>query len=132
MFRAASLPLHFAILMGVARVAFAIGLVAVIVLSLLPSNTLPSLDLWDKIEHAVAYALLAATGCVGFGLMARRMQFAVLVGLTAMGGLIELGQPLSGRTASIEDMLANVIGIALGWLMARSVSLVLRRRPSPA
>lgn len=112
--------------------AFAIGLVAVIVLSLLPSNTLPSLDLWDKIEHAVAYALLAATGCVGFGLMAPRTQFAVLVGLTAMGGLIELAQPLSGRTASIEDMLANVIGIALGWLMARSVSLVLRRRPSPA
>lgn len=127
-------PSPVAIVMGMAKVGFAIGLIAVTVLSLVPSDTLPSLDLWDKVEHAVAYAFLAATGCFGFGFGSRApcAQLAVVLALTAMGGAIELVQPLApGRTASFEDMLANVIGIALGWLLARSAAVLLLR-PRPA
>ena len=131
MLQAAAQPSHIAILTRVARLAFAVGVVAVIVLSLAPSSTLPSLDLWDKIEHAVAYAFLAATGCFGFGLTAPRAHLPVVMALAAMGGLIELAQPAAGRMTSAADLLANVIGIALGWLLARSFALVLRR-PLPA
>jgi VanZ family protein len=109
-----------------ARGAFVIGALAVTVLSLAPVQTLPTLDLSDKINHAIAYAFLAATGCFGFGAFSRRAQFVIVVSLSLFGGLIEVLQPLSGRSASVADTLANQIGIGLGWLLAWKAASLLR------
>ncbi|HSO41779.1 MAG TPA: hypothetical protein VLR47_02865 [Rhodospirillales bacterium] len=47
-------PPALAMLAFASRGAFTIGLLAVAVLSLAPVQTLPSLDLSDKIQHALA------------------------------------------------------------------------------
>ena len=49
-----------------AKIAFFIGLVAVIALSLLPQEILPETDTWDKLNHALAYGVLAVLGGFGF------------------------------------------------------------------
>lgn len=120
-------PAPLAMLAFSARGAFAIGVLAVTVLSLAPAQTLPTLDLSDKINHAIAYAFLAATGCFGFGVSRPRTQLIIVVSLSLFGGLIEVLQPLSGRSASVADALANQVGIGLGWLLARSAASLLRR-----
>lgn len=121
-------PPALAMLAFAARGAFTIGLLAVAVLSLAPVQTLPSLDLSDKIQHALAYAFLAATGCFGFGLTSLRAQIAVVVALSVFGGVIEVLQPpLAGRTGTIADAIANQIGVALGWMLARSAASVMQR-----
>ena len=111
-----------------ARGAFTIGVLAVTVLSLAPSQTLAGLEISDKILHAFAYAALATTGCFGFGLTSLRAQFAVVAGLTVFGGVIEVLQPLlAARSGSIADAAANQMGIAFGWMLARSAAFVLQR-----
>ena len=49
-----------------AKIAFFIGLMAVIALSLLPQETLPETGTWDKLNHALAYGMLAVSGGNGF------------------------------------------------------------------
>lgn len=121
-------PSPLAMLGFAARGAFTFGLLAVTVLSLAPAQTLPGLDLSDKVQHALAYAFLAATGCFGFGLTKPRTQLAVVVALSAFGGLIEVVQPLlAARTGSLADAFANQIGIALGWMLARAAASMLQR-----
>lgn len=114
------------------RGAFSVGLLVVTVLSLAPIATLPSLDFSDKINHAIAYAFLAATGCFGFGLSSVRAQILVVVSLSLFGGVIEVLQPpLAGRSASVADVVANQVGMALGWMLARSAASILRRQRWP-
>lgn len=121
-------PSPLAMLALAARGAFVVGLLAVTVLSLAPAPALPSVDLSDKLQHALAYASLATTGCFGFGLTRSRAQLVVVVALSLFGGLIELTQPvLAARTASVADALANEIGVALGWMLARTTGAVLQR-----
>jgi VanZ family protein len=109
-----------------ARGAFTMGILAVTVLSLAPAQTVPGLDLSDKVHHALAYACLASTGCFGFGLGRPRMQLAVVLALSVFGGLIEMIQPvLAARTGSFADGVANQSGIVVGWLLARRAELVL-------
>ncbi len=49
-----------------AKTAFFIGLVAVVALSLLPQETLPETGMWDKLNHSLAYGVLAVLGGLGF------------------------------------------------------------------
>jgi VanZ family protein len=124
----ATQPSPLAMLALAARGAFVVGLLAVTVLSLAPAPALPSVDLSDKLQHALAYAFLATTGCFGFGLTRSRARLVVVVALSLFGGLIELTQPvLAARTASVADALANEIGVALGWMLARTTGAVLQR-----
>ena len=45
-----------------AKITFFVGLVAVIILSLLPHETVPETGMWDKLNHALAYGVLARLG----------------------------------------------------------------------
>jgi hypothetical protein len=86
-----------------ARLAFYLGLLIVVALSLIPQDAVPAPRIWDKASHVMAYAALAATGGVGYR------------GLRSL----ELAQSfLPDRIASFQDILANAIGIALGSLLA--------------
>lgn len=107
------------------RLAFATALLAVSVLSLLPTTeALPSTG-WDKSNHLIGYALLAALARLGWPRTPAWRQFT---GLLAWGALIELAQGASGyRHAEWGDALANGLGALLGAALLESARRLFRR-----
>lgn len=103
------------------RLALMVQIVVVLFLALTPRPP-PALDLgWDKLNHLMAFAVMACTGILGFALRWR----LVGVGLLAYGMLIEWLQSMTpDRQAQWQDVLANGLGIILGlclgaWLVHR-------------
>jgi VanZ family protein len=98
------------------RWAFALGLVVVMALALAPPQ-LPLPDTgWDKVNHALAFAVLAL---LGFASDPPRKR-VLLIGLLAYGGAIELLQGLTDyRTAEWLDWGADGAGLALSSIVAR-------------
>lgn len=92
------------------------GLVAILSLALMPGGvSIPAED-GDKLLHALAFAVLTVwfLGMVEDGRMLR-----LLVGLVAYALLIEVLQGLSSyRTADARDVVADVVGIGIGWGLA--------------
>jgi VanZ family protein len=108
----------------IARLSFTIGVMAVTWLSLTPLGALPEVHMWDKLQHFVAYAVLAICGVVGFP--GRRPRLLVGVGLIVLGCGLEVAQAaVPGRNPSIGDAVANIAGIAFGlataWIGVRLV-----------
>jgi hypothetical protein len=85
--------------------------------SLMPSKNLPNVNLSDKVEHALAYALLAFWFA---SLVLRRSFIWVALGLLALGGAIEIIQGMMpyGREGDWYDFYADAAGIALGLMLA--------------
>jgi len=104
------------------RLWFILGVLlagAITVVCLLPSSDLPSLHLWDKLEHTLAWVALA----FWFGsVVVRRDILWVGIALVALGGAIELlqGWMALGRSADIYDLLADSVGISIGLLLVIS------------
>ena len=102
-----------------ARAAFWLGTVAVLVLSLLPAEHLPArgpFNLWDKAQHALAFAMLTVLGLIAWPQPALRWQ--LLLSLVALGGAIEVAQHLSGwRHGEWADAAADAVGVALVGLV---------------
>ncbi|MCS6810510.1 MAG: VanZ family protein, partial [Tepidimonas sp.] len=95
---------------GWGRWAFAVLLVGVTVGSLLPPRHLPplALDVWDKAQHALAYAALTLLARWGWP-QARGVW--VVLALLAHGALIEGLQHASGwRQGDPFDWTADAIG----------------------
>jgi VanZ family protein len=94
-----------------ARWTFAICLVVVLVSALMPPQVIAPIG-WDKMNHVVAFAVLAMLGCSAY--LERRVR--VLLGLLAYGVLIEWLQSLTDyRMAEALDVLADGVGILVGW-----------------
>ncbi len=94
------------------RWTFRLCVVSVLVLALLPAHTpMPSTG-WDKANHALAFLVMALLGRWAYP----RSTGAVLLGLFAYGGLIELLQSFTpDRSSEWGDWLADTIGLALAW-----------------
>ncbi|MDQ3159875.1 MAG: VanZ family protein [Pseudomonadota bacterium] len=95
-----------------------LAVAVVVVASLVPTNSLPNLQVSDKLEHFVAYAALSA-GAVQ--LFVRRLSWGfVCVLLVLMGiGLEYLqAQMALGRMLDRNDALANTIGVLIGLATA--------------
>ena len=80
-----------------------------------PINQPPSArDGSDKIVHLIAFAALAfplaRTGRIGL--------LPVFIGASFFGGLIEIIQPSFGRSADVQDWIADIAGVALGIVLA--------------
>ena len=74
----------------------------------------PAPDGSDKLVHLIAFAALAFP-------LARTGRFGlipVFVGASAFGGLIELIQPSFGRSADMQDWVADIVGVVLGIVLA--------------
>ena len=102
------------------RAWFGAGLLiatVITVTSLLPARDLPALGISDKVEHAVAYALLAFWFA---SVMARRDFVYLALALLAFGGGIEIAQGLMGlgREADLLDLAADGVGIVAGVVLA--------------
>ena len=93
------------------------GVTVLVVVCLMPSPDLPDLHVSDKLEHALAFALLAASAVQ---LFERRALFAVGAGLLALGVGIEFAQALFTTTRAMEaaDVVADTVGIVAGLAVA--------------
>src|SRR6476620_1693869 len=95
-----------------ARWVFAACLVVVMVFALLPPHIIEPPMAWDKLNHAMTFAVLAMMGCSVYP--ERKVQ--VLFGLLMYGVLIELLQSLTDyRTAEALDVVADGVGLFIGW-----------------
>ncbi|MEO7152920.1 MAG: VanZ family protein [Burkholderiaceae bacterium] len=92
----------------------------------------PGADLgWDKLNHACAFATLAAAGW--FSVRARNARAWLLCGLLIYGGLIEIAQTqVPGRSGEWADLLADAVGLALGALLAAAVDAAAGRAVTPS
>jgi len=90
-------------------------------LTLAPSKALPKVTLWDKAEHALAWAALTGLGLILF----RRWTWRIALFALAVGALVEALQgvlPL-GRDADLKDWAADLAGVAV----ATGVAALVRR-----
>ena len=72
---------------------------------------------WDKMNHLLAFSVLAA--CASFAWAGTRWRFAwVTLALLAYGVFIEVVQTqIPGRSGEWPDLLADSLGIAIGLLL---------------
>ena len=78
------------------------------------TKPLPAPNGTDKLVHLIAFAALAfplaRTGRIGL--------IPVFVGASTFGGLIEVIQPSFGRSADMQDWIADIAGVGLGIVLA--------------
>ena len=107
------------------RLALAGALVVVTVLSLLPASPDAPSTGWDKTDHLLGFGLLAILACQSWP----QRHVAALAGLLVYGGLIEVLQSFTGyRFAEWSDLLADALGLLLGWSLLQSARLIQARR----
>ncbi|KAA3627048.1 MAG: VanZ family protein [Proteobacteria bacterium] len=91
----------------------------VIWLSLIPDPvSIPVINVSDKLQHALAYAVLMGW----FGQLYQRpmMRLGYAFSFVLMGVVLEFAQGLSGQRAfEVADMFANTFGVLLAWIVLR-------------
>jgi VanZ family protein len=86
----------------IGRAVFIVGIVVLAVLLLTPGDYLPKVDLWDKLEHGLAFGVVAFTGAVAFPSRSSLLRLAF--GLPCLGALFEILQIfVPGREAAVGD-----------------------------
>jgi hypothetical protein len=91
----------------VARALAWIGILAVIVLSVVPAADRPVTGAGQLFEHFTAFALVAGAFAIGFGLRIIRLLFLAFF----FCGAIELLQvPLPTRHARVSDFVIDFVG----------------------
>jgi VanZ family protein len=102
------------------RAAGFFGVLAIIVLSLVPGTYRPHTGLPGEAEHFIAYCSTASALALGF--RSRASRVAIALGLTLLAVLMEVLQLwVPGRNAAIMDAvvssLGGLIGIVLGGIL---------------
>jgi len=70
----------------------------------------------DKVMHMIVFMGLMVFFC---GFVQVQLRWLLVLFLLACGGLIEVLQiPVPGRAAEAADLMADMVGIMLGWLLA--------------
>lgn len=103
-----------------------VGILAILVLSLVPGDLRPHVVASDHLEHVLSYFLVMSA----FGLLAGsiRLPLAAAVLLASVAGLTEaLQRYVPGRHAHMADALSSGLGILLGLLLSVAVMAMLRR-----
>ncbi len=103
---------------ALSRGAFAVAALVSLAVLFAPASDVPAAaDGVDKLVHAVLFCVLALTGrWAGVG---RRVLAGGLVGYAVASELLQGALPL-GRTASVWDALADVVGVVLGLAIWRT------------
>lgn len=104
-----------------ARIVFLVTLAGVLLLTLLPVRFLPGLGMAvtlhdDKLQHAIAFTVLAALGSLG----RPEHKARLIIALAFTGAAIEVlqGAQLIGRDLDGLDWVADCTGIACGLTIA--------------
>jgi len=88
---------------------------AVLVFSHLPQETIPSplqKDGIDKLEHVLAYGVITFLFLISLRTSLTMLSALLLfLVVSAIGAFDELTQPFVNRTASVTDLVADIVGI---------------------
>lgn len=97
------------------RVSAWLLLAAVVIMSLIPGPPSPPVLTWDKSQHAIAWGVLAWWFLQAWE---GRRPIGWCLFLLAVAAIVELLQGTTGyRTADGLDMLANTVGVAIGFTL---------------
>jgi VanZ family protein len=100
---------------------------AIIWLSLTPSPPKIDIDEGDKLGHFAAYGSLMFWFCLLYARHGTRLAYAAL--WIAMGIALEFAQGETGyRNYEVFDMVANAVGVLIGWALAFAVPGGLARK----
>lgn len=97
---------------------------AITALSLYPLEFDTPVPGTDKTHHLIAYAALI----LPLALAARSSLVWALPAALALGVVIELVQPATGRVREFGDIVANCLGLALGVILGLALARMLSRR----
>jgi VanZ family protein len=99
------------------------GMLALIVLSVIPAADRPVTGLPQDFEHVVAYGVIGI--CAGLGFKATMpVRFAAAI---AFAGAVELAQvPLSTRHARLDDFVVDAVGACVGIMVGTLVRMAAR------
>ncbi len=114
----------------VSRILIVVLSALVLALSMIPrpEAILGSLNVNDKLGHLIAYIAL---GFFAMRALDRRSVLAFLLavaGCAAFGGILEIVQPLVGRTRELTDFIVDVAGSAGGAALALLLPRLVRTR----
>lgn len=84
------------------------------------------LNVNDKLLHLLTYFVLGSMVAGGF--KERRGVILGILGLIAVGAVLEIAQTYVGRDAEFYDAIANAAGAVLGAVTARFIVEPLRKR----
>jgi VanZ family protein len=105
---------------------YAAASLVLLYMALAPTRDVPGAELvWDKAEHAGAWAVLTLLGLV----LSTKRRWAIGVYALAFGGAIEVLQAILpfGRDGEWSDFVADGVGVAAAyglWLAARRLGWV--------
>lgn len=96
-----------------------IAVAVALVLNLMPGAVTPQM-VGDKYEHVIGYVLLTLWFC---GIYPRSRYWVIAASLLGMGILVEILQGAMhwGRHADVNDVIADVTGIAIGLVLALTI-----------
>lgn len=104
------------------RVLGVVVLLAVTALAVTPQPPTDFTTGWDKANHAIAFCALGLTSRLGFP-GGRWRWVALMAGLLAVGGLIEVAQHfVPGREADGADLVADALGAGCGLLAGAALA----------
>ena len=93
------------------------GVALILYLSIMPHPPELDIEQGDKLQHLAAYAVLM--GWWAQMAASDRRNAVIALTMLAFGIAIEFMQAGTGyRTFSVADMVADALGIALGWMLA--------------
>ncbi len=110
-----------------AGVLLAILAIALLWAGLQPRLAPPSAYGIDKILHAGAFGFLAVLGTIA--LRHKLAPFLSMAGIAVVGALLEVAQgQVKGRVGSLEDWVADAVGIVLSVAAFQALRAHARRR----
>jgi len=96
------------------------GVVAIVVVSLVPGDARPNTGLPGQIDHIITYC--GTAGILGLGYPATKSRFGTMVMLISLAATLEVAQRwIPGRHPQFIDFVASVAGTCLGMLAAMVV-----------
>jgi len=105
---------------------YALAVAILLYLCLAPSDELPTVNLWDKEEHALAWFVLTVTGLT----LSHERPRAIALFAFFLGVFVEIVQGLMGfgRDADWHDVAADSVGITAAFIGYFAVVLFRARR----
>ncbi len=111
----------------ISRIIFLVGVLLIIYFSFYAEAEKIDVLGGDKLWHVLAFGLLGLTGAVAFPKGHRLLM--VIVGLIIFGLVIEFVQfIMPGRSAHLSDIIANLVGLSSGLVLAVSANYLIIRR----
>ena len=111
----------------VARALVWVGILAIIVLSVVPAAERPVTGTGQSFEHFTAFALVAGVFAIGYRLSLNRL---LLLAFFFCGGIELLQVPLPTRHARVSDLVLDFVGacFAIGFVFAGDKLIGAHRR----